>query len=363
MHVLDRPLRRLAASRLVAAATWPHGIDRYAELVAPAWSLDGVRARVTGHRTQTADTVTLTLRPNGNWRGARAGQHVVLTVDVDGVRRSRCFSVASAAGSPELELTCKAGPTSVVARHLRDRVAVGAVVELSQAQGDFVLPDVPGPLVLVSAGSGITPVLSMLRTLDAADHQGPVRFVHHARSAADLLYLDELRAIAARRPGVELVVVTEDGSAPTGAAGHLEGRFEPSQLGALVDGASAFVCGPAPYMELVESAWLAAGGAAEAFHTERFAPAPAAPSAEATGTLRFDRSGVEVPNDGRPILEQAEAAGLAPAHGCRMGICHTCIVPATAGCVRHEDGEVGDADGSLVRICVSAPAGDLTIDL
>ena len=358
MHLLDRPLRKLAGSRLVAAATWPHGIDRYAELVAPAWSLEGVRARITGHRTQTADTVTLTLRPNANWRGAEAGQHVVLTVEVDGVRQSRCFSVASAAGARELELTCKAGPTSVVARHLRDHVAVGAVVELSQAQGGFVLPAEVGPLVLVSAGSGITPVLSMLRTLDAAGHDGPVRFVHYARSAADVLYLDELRAIEARRPGVELLVVTEDGSGP-----HLEGRFDPSHLGSIADGASAFVCGPAPFMDLVEAAWLAAGGVAEAFRTERFAPAAAPASDTATGTLRFDRSGVEVANDGRPILLQAEAAGLAPAHGCRMGICHTCIVPATAGCVRHEDGEVGDADGSPVRICVSAPAGDLTIDL
>jgi ferredoxin-NADP reductase len=358
MHLLDRPLRRIAGSRLVAAATWPHGIDRYAELVAPAWSLEGVRARITGHRTQTADTVTLTLRPNGNWRGARAGQHVVLTVGVDGVRQSRCFSVASAEGAPELELTCKAGPASIVARHLRDRVGVGAVVELSQARGDFVLPSAVGPLVLVSAGSGITPVLSMLRTLDAAGHDGPVRFVHHARSAADVLHLDELRAIEARRAGVELVVVTEDGSGDFPA-----GRFDPSHLGELAEGATAFVCGPAPYMDLVEAAWLAAGGDAAAFRTERFAPAPTAPSGEATGTLRFERSGVEVANDGRPILEQAEAAGLAPAHGCRMGICHTCVVPATAGCVRHEDGEVGDADGSPVRICVSAPAGDLTIDL
>jgi ferredoxin-NADP reductase len=358
MHLLDRPLRKLAGSRLVAAATWPHGIDRYAELVAPAWSLDGVRARITGHRTQTADTVTLTLRPNGNWQGARAGQHVVLTVEVDGVRQSRCFSVASAAGADELELTCKASPTSVVARHQRDRVAVGAVVELSQAQGDFVLPADPGPLLLVSAGSGITPVLSMLRTLDATGHAGPVRFVHYARSGDDVLYLDELRAIESRRPAVDVVIVTEDGSGD-----HLRGRVEPSHLGRLLDGAAAFVCGPAPFMDLVEAAWIAGGGTAEAFHTERFAPVRTAPSGEATGTLRFARSGVEVANDGRPILVQAEDAGLAPAHGCRMGISHTCIVPATAGCVRHEDGEVGDADGSPVRICVSAPAGDLTIDL
>ena len=384
MHLLDRPLRRVAASRLVAAATWPHGIDGYLGVVAPTWSLTDVRARVAGLRRQTPDTVTLRLRPNANWTGARAGQHVVLTVEVDGVRRSRCFSIASAEGVAELELTCKVGPASVVARHLREHVAVGDVLGLSQAQGDFVLPDgldTDTPILLVGAGSGITPVLAMLRTLAVRSHRGPVRFVHLARTPVDVLHLDDLAAAASQLPAAEVVVVTESGGggADRPAVRWVTGRFDPGLLagrghwagvrrggtGADAPTPLAFVCGPPPLMALMEEGWVGAGGAPSAFRTERFTPAglPASAPGQPGGTVRFARSGVEVANDGRSILEQAEAAGLAPAHGCRMGICHTCVVPATAGCVQPEGGDVTAADGTPVRICVTAPAGDLTIDL
>ena len=110
-----------------------------------------------------------------------------------------------------------------------------------------------------------------------------------------------------------------------------------------------------------------AGGAAGRFHTERFGPPAGHRRATPGGTLRFARSGVEVANDGRSILEQAEAAGLRPAHGCRMGICHTCVVPRSSGCVRSSAtaprATAADAAGTPVRICVTAPDGDVELDL
>jgi ferredoxin-NADP reductase len=348
MSLLEHPLRRLAASPLARAATWPHGVDGFAGLVDPAWSTDGVRARITGIRRQTADTVTLALRPNGNWTGHRAGQHVLLTVEVDGVRRTRCFSVASAPGDPVIELTCKVGPSSVVARHLRERAAVGDVVELSPAQGEFVLDPstTDRPLLLVSAGSGITPVLSMLRALDRAGDARPVTFVHYARSGHDVLHPADVAQLVARHPAWRAITVTEhDGT------GDLEGRFHPDHLDAagIAPGeADAYVCGPAPFMDAVADAWQAAGGAPDRFHTESFG-APAPISTGPVGCrLRFTRSGIDLVSDGRPILEQAEAAGLHPRHGCRRGICHTCVVPV---------------DGTPVRICITVPDGDVELDL
>ena len=363
MRLLDRPLRTLARSRLVSAAAWPHGIDRFAELVAPTWASEAVRARVVAVGHQTVDTVTLRLRPNGNWRGHAAGQHVVLTVAVDGVRHSRCFSVASSAHEPrDIELTCKARPTSVVARHLRS-VEAGTTVELSQAQGSFVLPATPpAAIALLSAGSGITPVLSMLRTLHDQGHGGEVAFVHYARTGQDVLYGAEVGALVGRHQGWRAVTVTEHDS-----TGDLEGRFDRGHLAAAgIDAGrfEAFVCGPAPFMAAVAAAWVEAGGAGSRFHTESFG-VDAQPSATGGGgRLRFGASGVEVPNDGRPILVQAEAAGLTPVHGCRMGICRTCVVPKASGCVRDAiTGKLDTDAGTVVRICVSIPDGDVEIDL
>jgi stearoyl-CoA 9-desaturase NADPH oxidoreductase len=370
MSILERPLRRLADSPLARVATWPHGVDGFTGAFDTAWSSRGVRARVAAVRRQTRDTVTLTLRPNANWQGHRAGQHVVLTVEVDGVRQARCFSVASPPGAPSVELTCKVGADSVVARHLREQATVGDLVELSQAQGEFVLDDdapADRPVLLVSAGSGITPVLSMLRALDgrAGADATPVTFAHYSRGGDDVLYADEVAEIVARHPSWRSVTVTEHD-----ATGDLHGRFDPGHLAAMgvrPRAGEAYVCGPAPFMQAVSAAWRQAGGAASRFHTESFGSPPAT-AGPAKGTLRFARSGVEVANDGRSILEQAEAAGIRPAHGCRRGICHTCVVPRSSGCVRvlgdgTAEATAADVAGTPVRICVTAADGDVELDL
>ncbi|MGH2604322.1 MAG: FAD-binding oxidoreductase, partial [Dehalococcoidia bacterium] len=133
-------VRQLLSSPLVAALATPHGVDRYLALVNALWSVDEVRARITEVRHRTADTVTLTLKPNGNWRGFRAGQHVRLGVEIEGVRRTRCFSPVSSAHRRDsrIELTAKVNPDGEVTRHLKRHAAPGQIVTLSQAEGSFV---------------------------------------------------------------------------------------------------------------------------------------------------------------------------------------------------------------------------------
>ena len=339
--------------RLLDALTWPHGPARYLEAVAPSQrtSLGEVRAEVTAVRRQTADTVTLCLRADRSWAGFQAGQHVLLTVEIDGRRHTRCFSLAGPDGAGRrLELTMKAHPTSTVSRWLREHAAPGLVVGLSQAQGDFALAvdsDEARPIVLLSGGSGVTPVLSMLRSLCAAGHRGPVTYVHFARSADDVLYEAEARELAESHPNVRVDVRVDlfDGIAPGWSD------------------ADTYLCGPAGFMDAVTDAYEAAG-ALERLHVERFTLAPATAATTAGGSLRFATAGRTVESDGRSILEQAEAAGLAPASGCRMGICATCTRTLESGCVTDlRTGTVTDRPGTPVRICVSAPAGDATVDL
>ena len=187
-----RLARRLLGSSLAGALTTPHGVDRYVELVRPSFSLSEARAEVVAVRRPTQRAVTLTLRPNANWQGFRAGQFVRLSIEIDGVRHTRTYSPASSAHAGDLiELTAHAQPDGCVSPFLRASAKPGMVVGLSQADGDFVLPDErPRALLLISGGSGITPVMSMLRTLCDEGHDGPIAFLHYARDERDVAYAD-----------------------------------------------------------------------------------------------------------------------------------------------------------------------------
>ncbi|MGH8775467.1 MAG: ferredoxin reductase [Jiangellaceae bacterium] len=357
-----RLLRR--AVEVVDAVAAPHGVDRYVELAVPTWSSTDVRARIVRVARTTTGTVTLTLRPNANWTGFRAGQHTQVSVEIDGVRHTRCYSLASSAHRRDglIELTVKAHPNGTVSRYLVDNAAEGMVVGLSVAQGVFVLPDVrPSRLLLISGGSGITPVMSMLRTLCDEGHEGQITFVHYALTEADHVYRDELARLDAAHANVRVVRVYTD--AP--GTGDLDGFFTPPQLGAAEPAwrdASAYVCGPAPLMDAVR-AHFADAGLADRYHDEAFTLATVV--AESTGgTITFAGSGESVLDDGRPLLLQAEDAGLSPESGCRMGICHTCTRSLECGTVRNViTGELTDAAGAAIRICVSAAVGEVAIDL
>ncbi len=356
-----RLLRRIV--EVADAVVAPHGVDRYVELAVPVWSSTGVRARVVAADRTTPGSVTMTLRPNGNWTGFRTGQHTQLTVEIDGVRHTRCYSMAgSAHGTGGLiELTVKAHPRGTVSSFLVEHAAPGMVVELSAAQGEFGLPQIrPDRVLLISGGSGVTPVLSMLRTLCDEGHARPVTFVHYALTADDHLYREEVAVIAEAHANVRVVRIYTD--AP--GTGDLDGFFTPEQLAAAEPhwaDAEVYVCGPAPLMDGVR-AHYAAAGLAHRYHDEAFTLAHVV--AESTGgTITFASSGVTAIDDGRPLLAQAEAVGLTPDHGCRMGICHTCTRSLECGTVRDvTTGELAEA-GTPVRICVSAPVGDVSIDL
>ncbi|HEX2577133.1 MAG TPA: ferredoxin reductase [Aquihabitans sp.] len=368
--VADRPrgvLRRVLASELVDRLTAPHGVDRYLELVDPRWVVRETRAEVVAAVRQTPGTVTLTLRPNDTWGGFRAGQHVVVGVEVDGIVHERCFSLA---GSPHradgtLELTVKANPAGRVSRHLVDHARPGMVVRLSEARGDLTLPppaDRGDHLVLISGGSGITPVLSMLRALVDEGHQGPVTFVHYAWTLADVCYLDELRALTAALPGGRLLLGLTDQP----EAGDLVGPFSVEHLAAVTDdpaGCRVHLCGPAPLMAAVEE-HLAGLGLADRIHLERFGPPPIDPSLDTgQGVVTMVRSGRSVAGTGT-VLETVEAAGVRPATGCRRGICGTCTTTKTSGVVRNlVTGQDSHADAEPIRLCVSVPCGDVAVDL
>lgn len=356
--------RALLRSLLDALAT-PHGVDRYLEWIRPTWTLREARATVLRASRPTPESVRLALRPSRSFEGFAAGQSVALGVEIGGVRHVRCYSPAGSAHRPgELELTVKAHPGGAVSPWLYAHAAPGQVLELGPAQGDFALPEPrPERILLVSGGSGITPVFSMLRTLCDEGHRGPVAFLHYARRPELLAYAGELAALEAAHPNLRVLRAFSE--APE--AGELRGRLTRAHLRAADPAwaeAEAYVCGPEGLREAA-AALYAQAGRPERLHAESFTPPRYALREDAAGgRVRFARSGLERESDGRSLLEQAEAAGLAPAFGCRRGICHTCVCRMTAGSVRHVvTGARTTGSGIDVQLCVQAPAGDVHLEL
>jgi stearoyl-CoA 9-desaturase NADPH oxidoreductase len=354
--------RRLLGSPVVDLLLGPHGVDRYLELISPTLTVGDARAEVVAARRQTARSVTLTLRPNRAWAGFQPGQYVAVGVEIDGVRRTRTYSPAgSAHHGRELELTVTEHPGGLVSGHLLRAARPGSIVHLATAQGMFTLPEPrPDRLVLISGGSGITPVLSMLRTLIDEGHDGEIAFVHFARTEADWLYEPEVQGLAAGHPGLRIAYRTTRGADPR--------RLDASGLRALIgdaSGATAAVCGPPSLVEAAPAVWTELGGDADRLHAETFTPPRVLVSGgAATGTLRFLRSDRTAEIAQGTLLEQAEAAGLSPEFGCRMGICHTCTCRKAAGAVRNlRTGEVSEEEDEDIQLCISAPAGDVALEL
>ena len=330
----------------------------YIDLIDPLRSGNGLRGRVVEVRPETRDAVSVVIKPGRGWQPHTPGQYVRIGVDVDGVRQWRTYSLTSALAHPDrhIAVTVKAIPGGTVSNYLVRRAKPGLIVQLDQATGDFVLPEQrPARVLFVTAGSGITPVMGMLR--NAVDDLEDVVLIHTAPTPADVVFGGELRALAASGR----LRLLERHS-------RLEGRLDVEQLTALVPDFAerqTWACGPAELLDTLEAAW-AERGLADRLHTERFRLAAVATGDG--GTATFSTSGITVESGGAtPLLESGEAAGVLMPSGCRMGICFGCVVPLRSGAVRDlRDGSVTTAspgDGVLVQTCVSAAAGACDIEL
>ncbi len=326
----------------------------------PLLSLTQVRARIVKVIDETASAKTFVLTPNALWAGAAAGQFVRVRVEIDGRFVERAYSLCSAPGARRLAFTVKRQEGGLVSNHLHDHAKVGGVLTISQAHGEFVLPEqLPAQMLLLSAGSGITPVMAMLRDLHQRQYQGDVVFLHVCRSQQDLIFAKQLQAIAADYAELGLMLHFDDS----------QGRFTPKALlQAVPDLAqrSTWMCGPAGLMDAVHAYWVD-----EALplplYSERFVGTPFLPTT-APGTpvnVEFAASGKRFTTVGvEPLLLQAERAGLTPKYGCRIGICRSCQCVKASGTVENLlTGEISSAPNELIRLCISTARSDVALDL
>lgn len=362
--------QKTLASRITAITdlfAWPLKTSHYLELVNPLWTTHALQARVEDVWDETKDARTLTLRPGRNWRKHRPGQHLRVGVPIGGKHYSRTYSISSAPERDDgcLTVTVKAIKEGRMSHQLVRSVNVGDYLPLGLPQGEFYLPDAqPVRPLFISAGSGITPIMSMLRSLIAQERLPDSVHVHYAPHAYDVIFGAELRELADKHPRYKLhLIFTRE----LGDARSAERHFSPAQLTELVpewQDRETYACGPQALLDTVEKHWAGAG-LSRHLHTERFR-APMAKIGDARGgKVQFTTANVTAQADGNtPLLRVAEDAGLNPKHGCRMGICHTCPRKLISGQVRDlRTGNIHGEPGDKVLLCVSAAAGDCQIEI
>ncbi|MDT5253901.1 MAG: stearoyl-CoA 9-desaturase oxidoreductase [Mycobacterium sp.] len=348
-----------ALRTLAQRITTPLLPDDYLRLANPLWSARELRGRVLQVRRETVDSATLVIKPGwGFGFDYQAGQYMGIGLLVDGRWRWRSYSLTSSPrkDARTVTITVKAMPEGFLSAHLVGGVKPGTIVRLAAPQGNFVLPDPPPPAVLfVTAGSGITPVMSMLRTLVRRDQITDVIHLHSAPTAADTMFGAELEQLARDHAGYQLRLRST----------RSEGRLDLALLDTEVPDWRArqtWACGPETMLKAVDRAWSAAG-VGDNLHLERFAVSRAAP-AGAGGTVTFAKSGKSTAADAATsLMDAGEQLGVQMPFGCRMGICQSCVVGLVEGHVRDLRTGAEHEPGTRVQTCISAASGDCVLDV
>lgn len=355
MHPTLDALRALAGR-----ITTPLLPDDYLKLANPLWSARELRGRVVRVQRETVDSATLVIKPGWGFSfDYQSGQYVGIGLLVDGRWRWRSYSLTSspiALGARTISVTVKAMPEGFLSTHLVGGVKPGTVVRLAAPRGNFVMPDpAPAQVLFLTAGSGITPIMSMLRTLQRRNQIGDVVHLHSAPGADDVMFADELACLGRDCDGYRLTV----------RATRAEGRLDLQRLGEFVPDWRArqtWACGPEGMLNSATRIW-AADGVAENLHLERFAVSRAAPRGQG-GTVTFERAGRVVAADAATsLMDAGERAGVQMPFGCRMGICQTCVVSLLDGHARDLRTGVEHEAGTRVQTCVSAASGDCVLDV
>ena len=356
-------------SYFVDMFAYPLRLSHYLELINPLWTKHALQARVEKVWDETKDSRTITLRPGRGWRSHRAGQYIRVGVPIGGMRHTRTYSISSAPETLDgcITITVKAIMGGRVSHHLVRNVKPGAFLPIGEPQGEFILPDaIPVHPLFITAGSGITPVMSMLRNYFKEFRIMPdIKHIHYAPHAYDVIFGNELDRMAKMQKHYHYhPIYTRE----LGETISRKLHFSLDQLEKICPDwrkRETWACGPASLLDSLEEHWLKAGLSRQ-LHLERFRAKLAKTTSDARGgRVKFVTSNVESETDGiLNLLRVAEDAGLNPGHGCRMGICHSCDCTLLSGSVRDlRSGAVTSEAGEKVQVCVSVAIGDIEVEL
>ncbi len=345
---------------LAERLTTPLHPDDYLGLINPLWSARELRGRVEEVIPETDDAATLVIKPGWGWSfNHEAGQYVGIGVQVDGRFHWRSYSLSSVPKrrGRHITITVRAMPEGFLSAHLVRGVGPGTIVRLARPTGEFVLPDPPPrKMLFLVGGSGITPVMAMLRTLDRRHTIPDVLLVYSSPTQERMIFRDELRAMAEGNSTLRLHERHTDS----------EGMFALEELDEVCPDwreRTTWACGPSPMLDAVEEFWEAAE-LSDSLHLERFTLAVSGGDGEG-GTITFQNSGKEIAVDGATtLLEAGEEAGVGMPYGCRMGICHTCTVTMVSGHVQDlRDGTEHFEPNEAIQTCLTVASGDCVLNI
>jgi ferredoxin-NADP reductase/MOSC domain-containing protein YiiM len=368
LEAADAPAARTTAAGATVAGATGAGTG-------PAWS--GFRAlRVTEVKAESTTVTSIRLAdPDGGpLPAARAGQYLTVRIPAAGqsaLVRSYSLSAGPEAGS--YRISVKREPRGVASGYLTTKLRTDATLDVAAPRGDFVLGEGAGPVLLISAGIGLTPVLAMLHELAGRRCEREVWWIHGARTLAEHPLAGEVQALLASLPHArEHVFYSAEA-----------GRLGKDKLAALAipAAADAYVCGPPSFMTDMREALTAVGIDPARIHTESFGVLAAVnpgltgqvrraphqpPGPPGTGPLvTFARSGISAPfpRSQRSVLEFADACDIVTRWSCRAGVCHTCVTALLAGEITYAPEPLDPPAGGDVLICCARPGTDIVLDM
>ena len=352
----------------------------------PAWTgFRPLRVAQVVPETTAVTSIYLTAADGVSLPAAQAGQYLTLRIARAGQPALvRSYSLSSGPDPSAYRISVKEEPHGAASTYLHRRLAKDAMLDVAAPRGDFVLADGPGPVLLISAGIGVTPVLSMLHELAAARSNRDIWWIHGSRRPQEHPMADEAHALLASLPHAHEHVFYSQATRPELARSHASaGRLSNDKLTALdlPPEASAYVCGPASFMASMHDALVTVGLGPDRIRTELFGAEPAInpgltgqthrpphqpPGPPATGPLvTFARSGISTPFPGstHSVLDLADACDVPTRWSCRTGVCHTCTTPLLSGDVSYSPAPLELPPDGDVLICCAQPGTDIVLDM
>lgn len=331
----------------------------------PGWTTEGIRSEIDHVRQESENIYSLIIRPGKGWKQYTAGQYVQITAEQNGVLQTRTFSLSTAPdyykSTGLIELSIREQEGGKVTPWLKKHYDQGGYAVLSQASGDFTLPEGNSPVLMIAGGSGITPFRSMLNQLASQQSQRNVQLLYYVRNLEHGVFRDELEAIAQNSAHLEVTLVDSEKEGFISAE-HLK-AYCPDFLER-----TSMICGPTPMIQEARRLLQEQGVQEDSIKYEYFGAAPIEmESAEAEVFVSFSKSNIStLTNTEKPstLLDIAEQQGLKPLSGCRAGVCMQCRCTKNSGVVYNSlTGKYSDTGKQEIQPCISVAVSDVELDI
>jgi ferredoxin-NADP reductase len=357
------------ASSIVNKPSFSGYFEPLVQWAVPQWRADLIRSKINSVRIESPDMYSLVIKPGSGFNRFLAGQYLELTVMKDGAWMSRYFSISSSPAyfkeTGLIEISIRIQENGRITPWLISALNKGSVVNLSQAQGEFVLPRSDKPLLMIAGGSGITPIRSMLQQLATSKDnsqypQRSVTLLFYARSADHFLFEKELTSADKSNTWLTVHFINSE----------IDGFFNQEHLKKYCPLAlkhQVYICGPSPMILSARKELTNAHFSDLQINYEFFGPEPMDNVETGAASILFSKAQKQISvseDNNKTLLELAEEQNTNPVSGCRIGVCHQCICQKKSGIVfNQKTKKYSDTGHQEIQLCISVPVGDVVLDL